>query len=112
MTSKSPVYRSICGKDFGLGKTNPLFEGLDVALIQDFDNFGVLHLRDKGDYVIDPTGTVDSGLAIKNALIAMTTAYDGCKIVLPPGTFLIEEVIHMRSNVWLEGSGMGITTLY
>ena len=58
---------------------------------------------------IVPTGTADS-TAINAAIVAANAAGGGV-VTLAPGTFDISTAVLMLSNVWLRGSGKGVTTL-
>lgn len=69
-------------------------------------------VADVRDFGAVADGTTDSAPAINRAIAAAGTGGGGT-VIIPPGTFRIDDVIRIgRSNVILRGAGSGRTTLY
>jgi len=69
-------------------------------------------VADIRDYGAEPDGSTDCAPAINRAVAAVGKAGGGT-VVIPPGTFRIDGLIHIGyDNVVLRGAGSGRTTLY
>jgi hypothetical protein len=89
------------------------FSAISTATIPRIDK-AIGHFKIKGhrpwidvthpDYGADPTGTTNSTTAFNNAIIAANAAGGGW-VLVPPGTYVFNTQISMRSNVTLVGFG-------
>jgi polygalacturonase len=75
---------------------------------QDF--FQIMPVFNVCAYGADPTGASDSYPAIQAALTTARLAGGGI-VYQPPGVYTVSNILQIASNTWLQGAGIGTTTI-
>ena len=74
------------------------------------DFFQIMPVFNVCAYGADPTGNKDSYLAIQTAMTDAMNSGGGI-VYLQSGTYLVSNICQIGSNTWLQGAGMGTTTI-